>query len=141
MDHAIQGLMKTALENLNQMVDVNTIVGDPIETPDGGVILTVSRVGFGFGAGGSDFKTSSVNGIAADARNPFGGGSGAGVSISPVAFLVVKTNGVKLLHIDRDTHIYEKLIELAPQAIEKIQQLLQKNNNNDNNSIDDLTTM
>ncbi len=54
-DHPIQGLMKTAMENLKEMIDVNTIIGDPVETPDGAVILTVSKVGFGFAAGGSEF--------------------------------------------------------------------------------------
>ena len=58
-DHPIQGLMKTAMENLKQMIDVNTIVGDPVETPDGSVILTVSKVGFGFAAGGSEFNSAS----------------------------------------------------------------------------------
>ena len=127
MDHPIQGLMKTALENLGEMIDVNTIVGDPIHTPDGGVILTVSKVGFGFAAGGSDFNgkippTSEIQSI----KN-FGGGSGGGVSIQPVAFLVVNQYGVKILHMDKETHIYEKLLELAPQAVEKIQHLFQKN--------------
>lgn len=129
MEHPIQGLMKTALENLGKMIDVNTIVGNPIHTPDGGVILTVSKVGFGFAAGGSDFQSRvELNGEARPEKN-FGGGSGGGVSIQPVAFLVVNQSGVKILHIDKETHIYEKLLELAPHAVEKIQALFQKNSN------------
>lgn len=119
-DHPIQGLMTTAMESLKEMIDVNTIIGDPVETPDGSVILTVSKVGFGFAAGGSEFKlqqTESQNSY------PFGGGSGGGVSITPIAFLIVNSQGVKMLHLDESTHLYEKILELAPQAVEKVQQM------------------
>ena len=87
-DHPIQGLMTTAMENLKEMIDVNTIIGEPVETPDGGVILTVSKVGFGFAMGGSEFSGSSSSD-----ELPFGGGSGGGVSITPIAFLVVNKHG------------------------------------------------
>ncbi|MCH1627592.1 GerW family sporulation protein [Ferdinandcohnia quinoae] len=147
-EHPIQGLMTTAMENLKQMIDVNTIIGDPVETPDGSVILTVSKVGFGFAAGGSEFKGqggsggSGGSGKESDSgggegkssggqqgsKLPFGGGSGGGVSITPIAFLIVSSSGVKMLHLDESTHLYEKLLELAPQAIDKIQQMLKKNN-------------
>lgn len=73
-DHPIQGLMKTAMENLKEMVDVNTIVGDPVETPDGSVIMPVSKVGFGFAAGGSEFVIEQRHGE--EHKHPFGGGSG-----------------------------------------------------------------
>ncbi|BDG37131.1 GerW family sporulation protein [Saccharococcus caldoxylosilyticus] len=137
-NHPIQGLMTTAMENLKQMIDVNTIIGDPVETPDGSVILTVSKVGFGFAAGGSEFMIDGKsNGARAQQgasqnqtdEHPFGGGSGGGVSITPIAFLVVNSSGVKLLHLDESTHLYEKILDVAPQAIEKIQAMLKKNKN------------
>lgn len=121
--HPIQGLMKTAMENLKEMTDVNTIVGDPVETPDGSVILTVSKVGFGFAAGGSEFKSGSPSGEHSG-KLPFGGGSGGGVSITPIAFLVVGATGIQTIHLDNSTHLYEKLINIAPQAVEKIQQMI-----------------
>lgn len=135
-EHPIQGLMKTAMENLKEMVDVNTIVGEPVETPDGSVILPISKVGFGFAAGGSEFKldeehTSKIEEIK-NKDKPFGGGSGGGVSISPVAFLVVGKTGVQLLPLDSQTHIYERLIDLAPQVMEKIQNSLKPKNNQGN---------
>ena len=99
MDHPIQGLMKAAMENLKEMVDVNTIVGEPVQTA-GGVVLTVSKVAFGFGAGGSDFQTN--DGQRANGNPAFGGGS-AGVSITPVAFLVVNKDGVNILHLQNAT--------------------------------------
>ncbi|WP_226667026.1 GerW family sporulation protein [Metabacillus litoralis] len=134
-DHPIQGLMKTAMENLKQMIDVNTIVGDPVETPDGSVILTVSKVGFGFAAGGSEFNsTGAEEGDGKSPKLPFGGGSGGGVSITPIAFLIVSSSGVKMLHLDENTHLYEKILEAAPQTVEKIQSLFKKNKSNNNNS-------
>ncbi len=124
MHHPIQGLMKAAMENLKEMVDVNTIVGEPVQTADGGVVLTVSKVAFGFGAGGSDFQTN--DGQRANGNPAFGGGSAGGVSITPVAFLVVNKDGVNILHLQNATHLAEKMIELAPQTIDKIQSMFQK---------------
>jgi len=124
-DHPIQGLMTTAMENLKEMIDVNTIIGDPVETPDGSVIMTVSKVGFGFAAGGSEFSIEGESG-----KQPFGGGSGGGVSITPIAFLIVGSQGVKMLHLDENTHLIEKIMDVAPQAVEKIQQMLSKGGDN-----------
>ncbi|SDM26817.1 GerW family sporulation protein [Bacillus sp. OK048] len=133
-EHPIQGLMTTAMESLKEMIDVNTIIGDPVETPDGSVILTVSKVGFGFAAGGSEFKLDGTQSKGQDGQGqgspklPFGGGSGGGVSITPIAFLIVNSQGVKMLHLDESTHLYEKILEMAPQAVDKIQQMFSKKN-------------
>jgi sporulation protein YtfJ len=126
-DHPIQGLMSAAMENLKEMVDVNTIIGDPVETPDGSVILTVSKVGFGFAAGGSEFTLESNQPGGSQAKQPFGGGSGGGVSITPIAFLIVGTHGVKMLHLDQGTHLLEKILDTAPALVDKIQSVLSKN--------------
>jgi sporulation protein YtfJ len=138
-EHPIQGLMTTALESLKEMIDVNTIIGDPVETPDGSVILTVSKVGFGFAAGGSEFvldgsAPSQTQGPGqGESKHPFGGGSGGGVSITPIAFLIVNSQGVKMLHLDESTHLYEKILDLAPQAVEKIRQMFEKKNDQNKN--------
>jgi sporulation protein YtfJ len=134
-EHPIQGLMTTAMESLKEMIDVNTIIGDPVETPDGSVILTVSKVGFGFAAGGSEFKldgSQSKEQGQGQQKLPFGGGSGGGVSITPIAFLIVNSQGVKMLHLDESTHLYEKILEMAPQAVDKIQQMFSKKNEQQN---------
>lgn len=128
-DHPIQGLMTTAMENLKEMIDVNTIIGDPVETPDGSVILTVSKVGFGFAAGGSEFIIDSGSKEDGGTKHPFGGGSGGGVSITPIAFLIVNSKEVKMVHLDESTHLYEKILDLAPQAVDKIQQMFSNKNN------------
>lgn len=130
-EHPIQGLMKTAMENLKEMVDVNTIVGEPVETPDGSVIVPVSKVGFGFAAGGSEFGAANADGAnSEDAKSkmPFGGGSGGGVSITPVAFLVVGKSGVKVLTVDTSTHLFDRIIDSAPQVFDRIQGMINKNN-------------
>ncbi|BDG81070.1 MULTISPECIES: GerW family sporulation protein [Bacillus] len=136
-DHPIQGLMKTAMENLKEMIDVNTIIGDPVETPDGSVILTVSKVGFGFAAGGSEFggkpaEKKSEDDETREQKLPFGGGSGGGVSITPIAFLIVGSTGIRMLHLDENTHLIEKILDAAPQTLERIQQMFKKNNKNQN---------
>ncbi|WP_138492993.1 GerW family sporulation protein [Paenibacillus pinistramenti] len=126
-EHPIQGLMRTAMENIKAMVDVNTIVGAPVETKDGNVILPISRVGFGFAAGGSDFRLSDELHHAghdlADVSRPFGGGSGGGVSINPIAFLVVGPQGVNVVPLDNQTHILEKVIDSVPGVINQLQGL------------------
>lgn len=130
-EHPIHDMMVTAMENLKDMIDVNTIIGDPIETPDRStVILPVSKVGFGFAAGGSEFgKSSQQSDDGQDqggSSHPFGGGTGGGVSINPIGFLVVRPHDVKMVHLDQGTHIVEKLIDIAPQAVEKVQQYFQQ---------------
>lgn len=142
-DHPIQGLMQTAMENIKEMVDVNTIVGDPVQTPDGSIIMPISKVGFGFVAGGSDIRMenqensyapSDGNNHNAHVNSPFGGGSGGGVSITPIAFLVVGTQGVKVVPLDNQTHLLERIIDSAPQVFDKVQTMFQ--NQNPSNSPD-----
>lgn len=128
-EHPIQGLMQTAMENLRDMVDVNTIIGAPVETPDGQVIIPVSKVGFGFAAGGSEFSANikpkaNGNGNGHDANGgkhfPFGGGSGGGVSITPVAFIVVGEQGIRLLSTESNAHLIDRIFELAPNVLNKL---------------------
>lgn len=122
-DHPIQSLMKTAMENIKEMVDVNTIVGDPVESPDGTIIIPISRVSFGFAAGGSEFdkpEKPSEKGV----ELPFGGGSGGGVTVQPVAFLVVGQGQVRLLPVDGHA-ILDRVIDLAPLVISQIENMIQ----------------
>ena len=117
--------MKTAMENLKEMVDVNKIVGDAVETPDGSVIIPISRVSFGFAAGGTEFEQQANGGSGkqggGEADLPFGGGSGGGVSVQPVAFLVAGQGQVRLLPVDRNAML-DRLIDMAPQMIDQIRE-------------------
>jgi sporulation protein YtfJ len=124
-EHPIQGLMKTAMESIKDMVDVNTVVGDPVETPDGSVIIPVSRVSLGFGAGGGEYEARNAGGSGENGALPFGGGSGAGVSVQPVAFLVVGGGQVRLLPVDGRA-LYDRVIDLAPQVLEQLESIISK---------------
>lgn len=119
--HPINELMTNVMSNLKQMVDVNTIVGSPVETADGTTIIPVSKVGFGFAAGGSDF--SAVN---PDAEAHFGGGSGAGVSIAPVGFLVVSKDQIRMIPVSSTNSAVDKLVDYIPTAINKVNNLIEK---------------
>lgn len=112
------------MENLKEMVDVNTIIGDPVETPDGSVIMPISRVGFGFAAGGSEYKIrreTAVQGAVHTDTLPFGGGAGGGVSINPMGFLVVGHGNVKLLSAESGNQLYDRLIDLAPAIMDRLE--------------------
>lgn len=125
-EHPIEGLMRAALENIKAMVDVNAIVGDPVQTPDGSVIIPISRVGIGFAAGGSDFRVQSRqhgDHGGQGSTKPFGGGSGGGVFLNPIAFLIVGKQGVQVVSVDNHTHLLEKLIDAAPQVVDRIQSM------------------
>ena len=131
-EHPIEGLMVTAMNSIRDMVDVNTIIGEPIEAPGNIVIIPISKVGFGFASGGSEFNGETIDEYkkkdkeeAIQYRLPFGGGSGAGVSITPVAFLVVQSNNVKLLPVNHTSSI-DKLLDYVPDLIEKVNSMLNK---------------
>ena len=123
-EHPIENLMVTAMSSLRDMIDVNTIVGDTVETVDGTTIIPVSKVCFGFAAGGSEFNTN--NKYAQIPKLPFGGGSGAGVKISPIAFLVVKDGTIKLLTVDADKPL-DKLVDAFPDIVNKLVDTVDKN--------------
>ena len=116
-EHPIQGMAESILENINQMVDVNTIVGEPIITPSGVTIIPISKVSVGFGLGGGDFKPSSP-----EERKciPFGGGGGGALTITPIAFLTVSGENVKLITIDRNETTVDKALAMAPEMVDKV---------------------
>ena len=134
--HPIEGLMVTAMNSIQDMVDVNTIIGEPIETSNNVIIIPISKVGFGFAAGGSEFKGETIDEYtkkdkeeAIQYRLPFGGGSGAGVSISPVAFLIVQQNTVKLLPIEHGSCV-DRLLDYVPDLMDKLNSYLNKSMQN-----------
>ena len=122
-DNPINGLMKTTMQKIKEMVDVNTIVGDPITSPDGTIIIPVSKVSYGFASGGSDFPTKKEN------KECFGGGSGAGVSISPVAFLVVYQGKVELVPLEKFDGAADRVVGMVPEIMDKITSLFKKDKN------------
>jgi sporulation protein YtfJ len=114
-NHPIESLMKSTMENIKAMIDVNTIIGDPVETKDGSVIIPISKVSFGFASGGSEFETKHDSDK--NTNYPFGGGSGAGVTVKPVAFLVIKYDSIRILSVDHENTI-DRIVDNIPQFFE-----------------------
>lgn len=142
-EHPIEALMKTTMESIKEMVDVNTIVGDAVETPDGTVIIPISRVSFGFASGGGDYIMSSKSSDGAKEEDneqennklPFAGGAGAGVSVQPVAFMVVGNGHIKLMPVDQRANMIDNLINTTPKVINSIQNMFNKKENNNQDNI------
>lgn len=119
-EHPIQGLMDTAMSNIKSMVDVNTVIGDPVTAADGTLIIPVSTVDFGFGAGGSEFAPKQ-NTITNGEKNAlFGGGCGGGAKVKPIAFLVVSNGNVRILPISQNSTPVDKIIDLVPEMVDKV---------------------
>lgn len=129
-EHPIEGLMTTAMSSIENMIDANTIIGEPIETTNNIIIIPISKVSFGFAAGGSEFKGETVDEYQKKEdeeeiqyKLPFGGGSGAGVSINPVGFLVITQDNVKLMPVEHGSSV-DKLIDYIPDVLDKTSQML-----------------
>ena len=120
-EHPIQGLMNITMEKIHQMVDSNTIIGKPITTDDGTTILPVSKVSFGFASGGTDF-----DGKNAANKDLFGGGSGAGVNIQPVAFLVIKDGCVRTIQLTDGSNSVDRALTMLPELVDKLAALVKK---------------
>lgn len=114
MSEKIENLMNTALDKMKEVVNADTVIGKAITTPDGSMVIPVSRVSYGFASGGSDFSTK-------DSKDMFGGGNGAGVNIIPVAFLVISPSGdVKLLQVESFSSTLDRIIAMTPDIVDKI---------------------
>ena len=120
--HPIGELMEITMSKIREMVDVNTIVGPPTRTDDGIPLIPVSKVTFGFASGGSDFQGKN-----AGANANFGGGSGAGVNITPVAFLVVKDGNVRVINAQpAASSSVEKVVDAMPELLDKVKTMIPK---------------
>ena len=123
--HPIESLMITSMTSIESMVDVNTIIGESIVAPDGSVIIPLSKVCFGFAAGGSEFNTNKIGKFSENTKLPFGGGSGAGVHISPVGFLVMKDGNARVLNVNW-INVIDRAVDMIPDLINKIDGIINK---------------
>ena len=122
MNHPLSEMLGDTMSKIREMIDVNTVVGAPITTPDGVTIIPVTKVSIGYGGGGSDFATKNYP---AGRDNAFGGGAGAGVTITPVAFLVIRGENVRMLPIAEPASTsVDRLIELLPDILDKADDFL-----------------
>ena len=117
-EHPIQGLMNVTMEKIHQMVDSNTIIGEPIQTPDGVTLIPVSRLSFGFGCGGGDYGKQAPK---------FGGASTAGVKVEPVAFLVVKDGVTRVLPVGVPAvTTAARMVEMVPEVMDRVERFIDK---------------
>ena len=125
----LEGMINISLEKVKGMVDSNSVIGSPIFTPDGTTIIPVSKVSIGFGCGGSDFPSASP-------KEMFGGGTGGGVTIQPVAFLVLKGESVRMIQLADKNNVVERVANMVPDAIDTFSSLLSKKKNADNVTVE-----
>jgi len=117
MSKTLPDMLGNTIAKIREMVDVNSVIGDPITTPDGITIIPVSKVSVGFGGGGSDYVSKNAN----HQENPFGGGAGGGVKISPVAFLIVKDGSVRMLPVAAPANTTaDRVVEMVPDVLDKV---------------------
>lgn len=117
MSQNLPNMLENTIAKIREMVDVNSVIGDPITTADGVTIIPVSKVSVGFGGGGSDFVSKNVN----HQDNPFGGGVGAGVKVTPIAFLIIKEGNVRMIPVATPANTTaDRLVELVPDTLDKI---------------------
>ncbi len=122
-NNKLESLVKTAMEKIHEMVDCETVVGKPIVTADGTTIIPISKVSFGFASGGSDLPTKSP-------KETFGGGSGAGVTISPIAFIAVHNGETKLLQMTTNTPYENAVVNTVPEVVDKVISFIDKKTGN-----------
>lgn len=125
---SIENLMVTTIEKIREMVDANTVMGDPITADDGTILIPVSKISYGFASGGADIPSKKT-----ELRTSFGGGAGAGVTVSPLAFIVIKDGDAKLLQIQSFDNPADRIIGMAPELIDKISSLFKKDKNKKSN--------
>ena len=115
MSQKLPNMLENTIQKMREMVDVNSVIGTPITTPDGVSIIPVSKVSVGFGGGGSDFVNKTGG------ENPFGGGVGGGVKVSPVCFLIVKDGNVRMMPVASPANTTaDRLVEMIPDTLDKI---------------------
>ena len=116
---SLNDMMRSAMEKVREMVDTNTIVGQPITTPDGVTLIPISKVSFGFGSGGGDYGKAP--------KENFGGGAGGAVKIDPVAFLVIKDGTTRMLPVAAaPMNTVDRIVDMAPEIVEKVEKIIDK---------------
>lgn len=126
MSQTLPNMLESTIAKIREMVDVNSVIGNPITTPDGVTIIPVSKVSVGFGGGGSDFVSKNVN----HQENPFGGGAGGGVKVTPIAFLIIKEGSVRMLPVAAPANTTtDRLVEMVPDVLDKVSAFIDNHTN------------
>lgn len=127
-ENQVNNLLGTSIDKIRQMVDVNTVIGDPIVTPDGTTVIPISRVSYGFASGGTDLPSKSM-----PEKGLFAGGSGAGITISPIAFLTIVNGNVRVLQIEPYLSSVDRIVASVPDVVDRISELFKKGDKEEEN--------
>lgn len=119
-ENQVKELMGNTMDKIKEMVDVNTIIGNPINTPDGTTVIPISKVSYGFASGGSDLPMKSP-------KETFGGIGGAGISIQPIGFLVISGGNVKLLQLSTAENTINNIVNMVPDMVDKVSGIISSN--------------
>lgn len=121
MNHKLPGMLENTISKMREMVDVNSVIGDPITTVDGVTIIPISKISVGFAGGGSDYVSKNVN----KQDNPFGGGVGAGMNVTPIAFLIIKEGNVRMVPVAMPANTTtERIVEMVPDVLDKLTEFI-----------------
>ena len=125
MSQKLPNMLENTIQKIRERVDVNSVIGTPITTPDGVTIIPVSKVSVGFGGGGSDYAKST--------KDAFGGGAGGGVSVNPICFLIVHEGNVRLMPVPVAANTTaDRLVEMVPDTLDKLAAFLDSRTNKEN---------
>ena len=127
MSNPVSDMMAEAVKSIKGLIDVNTVIGDPMEVSPDTVIIPISRVSFGFGGGGSEFASKVKND-----ENLFGGGMGGGASVKAEAFMVITNGNVRIVPVDSSGSPVDKIVDMVPVAIDKVNGFISKNKSKKN---------
>ena len=126
MSQKLPNMLEGTIQKIREMVDVNSVIGDPITTADGVTIIPVSKVSVGFGGGGSDYVSRNVNKLD---NHPFGGGAGGGIKVTPIAFLIIKEGNVRMLPVaSAPNTTADRVVEMVPDLLDKLSAMIDKKN-------------
>jgi len=124
MSQKLPNMLENTLQKIREMVDVNSVIGQPITTPDGVTIIPVSKVSVGFGGGGSDFVNNKGG------ENPFGGGVGGGVNVTPICFLIVSNGNVRMMPVPVAANTTaDRIVQMVPDTLDKIASFIDSKSN------------
>lgn len=135
LEQPVESLMKTTMENIKNMIDVNTVIGDAVETKDGAVIVPVSKVSFAFIAGGGEYAGATDKEEGEGSKYPFAGGSGAGVTVQPIGFLATSNGQLKVIPVKYSSAV-DRIVDMVPNLISNMESYLNKRKDSEEEKIE-----
>lgn len=135
LEQPVESLMRTTMENIKNMIDVNTVIGDAVETKDGSIIVPVSKVSFAFIAGGGEYAGANERDESEGSKYPFAGGSGAGVTVQPIGFLATSNGQLKVIPVKYSSAV-DRIIDMVPNLLNNVENYFRKKNDSNEEELE-----